>query len=74
MIKSFFAEYAQKRLYGYYNNKTKLDCADLALSVLVDYASEEGLPLKLFSSSGGVCIGNIFPCTPKAAFDAGKTT
>ena len=45
---------AKEKLNSYYNNKTKLDCADLALSVLVDYASEEGLPLKLFSSSGDV--------------------
>lgn len=35
---------------------TKLDCADLALTLLVGYASENGLPLQLSSADGKVAF------------------
>ena len=49
-----FSKYAQDRLMYYYENGIKIDCADLALSVLIDYASENGLPLQLTSASGEI--------------------
>jgi RHS repeat-associated protein len=48
-----FADYAQKKLNEMANNKNvKLDCADAALTVLIGYASENGLALQLSTSDG----------------------
>ena len=45
-----FASYAGNRLKEYEGKN--IDCANLALSVLIDYASENGLPLKLSKADG----------------------
>jgi RHS repeat-associated protein len=47
-----FAKYAQNKLIEYEKSGKKIDCADLALSVLVGYASENGLALQLNSADG----------------------
>jgi RHS repeat-associated protein len=48
-----FADYAQKKLNEMANDKNvKLDCADAALTVLIGYASENGLALQLQTSDG----------------------
>ena len=49
-----FSYYAHNRLMYYHDKNIKLDCADLSISVLIDYASENGLPLKLLSLSKAV--------------------
>ena len=45
-----FAEYAGNRLKEYEGKK--VDCADLALNVLIDYASENGLSLQISTADG----------------------
>lgn len=45
-----FADYAGNRLKDYVGKN--IDCANLALSVLIDYASENGLPLQLSKADG----------------------
>jgi hypothetical protein len=45
-----FAEYAQNRLKDYVGED--VDCADLALNVIIDYASENGLPLQISTKDG----------------------
>ena len=45
-----FAEYASKRLKEYEGKK--VDCADLALNVIIDYASENGLSLQISTADG----------------------
>jgi len=45
-----FAEYAGKRLKEYEGKN--IDCADLALSVIIDYASENGLALQISTANG----------------------
>ena len=48
-----FATYAQNKLNEMANDNTvKLDCADAVLTVLIGYASENGLPLQLQTSDG----------------------
>jgi len=48
-----FADYAQKKLNEMASDKkVKLDCADAALTVLIGYASENGLALQLQTSDG----------------------
>jgi RHS repeat-associated protein len=48
-----FADYAQKKLNEMVNDKNiKLDCADAALTILIGYASENGLALQLSTSDG----------------------
>ena len=47
-----FSTYAQSKLNEYSKKGTKMDCADLAVSILVGYASENGLPLQLTTSDG----------------------
>jgi RHS repeat-associated protein len=45
-----FAEFAQQRLKDYEGEN--IDCADLSLSVLIDYASANGLPLDISTADG----------------------
>jgi RHS repeat-associated protein len=45
-----FAAYAQKKLSEYEKAKVKINCADVALNILVGYASENGLALTLKSA------------------------
>jgi hypothetical protein len=47
-----FSSYAQSKLNEYAKNGTKMDCADLALSILIGYASDNGLPLQLTTADG----------------------
>ena len=48
-----FADYAQAKLNEMANNPdVKLDCADAALTILIGYASENGLPLQLQTADG----------------------
>jgi RHS repeat-associated protein len=47
-----FADFAYKRAQEYMDKGTKIDCADLAMSILVEYASSNGLPLELKSGDG----------------------
>jgi hypothetical protein len=53
---SKFADYAQQRLKDYEGED--VDCADLALDVLIDYASENGLPLQISTKEGQVFDSN----------------
>jgi len=45
-----FADFASQRLKSYEGKN--IDCADLALSVIIDYASENGLPLEISTANG----------------------
>jgi hypothetical protein len=47
--------------------KNKIDCADLAIASLVDYAAKESLPVKLKYYNGGWKWLNFDPKTDKAS-------
>jgi hypothetical protein len=51
MIKQYQA-YASKRAEEYAKNKTACTCEDLALNILIDFASANGLPLVVVNQSG----------------------
>lgn len=47
-----FSKFVVYKLKEYVANDARYDCADLALSLLIDYSSQEGLPLELKSKTG----------------------
>lgn len=47
-----FANYAGNKLQEYSKDGTKLDCADLAFTLIIGYANENGLSLSLTDSEG----------------------
>lgn len=47
-----FANYAGNKLQEYSKDGTKLDCADLAFTLIMGYANENGLSLSLTDSEG----------------------
>ncbi|MDR1706658.1 MAG: RHS repeat-associated core domain-containing protein [Prevotella sp.] len=49
-----FQQYAQAKLKEYADAGKNINCADLALAVLIDYASENGLALSLTNKAGQV--------------------
>jgi hypothetical protein len=51
MIRQYQA-YASKRAEEYAKNKTACTCEDLALNILIDFASANGLPLVIVNQSG----------------------